>query len=87
MDALEKSKANTIVTWDTGTIKFFDPVRRWGFILPDDGYDDVFLPWTTLQDSGIRESHARIGVRVMYVAEAPDHPGRRPKAIRMRLMR
>jgi cold shock CspA family protein len=87
MNEMPTKISDTVNAWETGSIKFFDPVRRWGFIVPDEGFEDIFFPWTTLQESGIRESQARIGVRVMYVAKAPDHPGQRFKALRIRLIR
>lgn len=62
--------------WLRGSIRWFDPMRRYGFVIPDDGGDDVFLYWRELRKSGIRESDARDGVSVEFQAKAPDKPGR-----------
>ncbi|MBE1236422.1 cold shock domain-containing protein [Phaeovibrio sulfidiphilus] len=36
-----------------GTVKFFSPEKGFGFVLPDNGGKDVFLPLRTLQNSGL----------------------------------
>lgn len=38
----------------TGTVKWFDPVKSYGFILQDDGSPDVFVHITELRKSGIQ---------------------------------
>ena len=72
--------------WETGVCKWFDGVRRFGFITPDDGEAEIFLPWTTLQESNIPERAMRIGVPVRYRCTAPEGPGRRPRATHVALM-
>jgi cold shock CspA family protein len=66
-------------------VKFFDPVRRWGFIVPDDErqFDgsDVFLPWLTVRECGIAEVKLREGKRVRFRWRPPAAVGRRPEAI------
>lgn len=37
----------------TGTIKFYDANRGFGFIQPDDGQKDVFVHATALERAGI----------------------------------
>ncbi len=45
-----------------GTVKWFNRSKGFGFIVPDDGTSDVFLPLAVLERSGF--------------GEAPDGPAR-----------
>lgn len=38
----------------SGTVKFFNTEKGYGFIAPDDGGKDVFVHITALQQSGIQ---------------------------------
>ncbi|MEQ1711641.1 MAG: cold shock domain-containing protein [Hyphomicrobium sp.] len=38
--------------WETGTLKFYDDERKFGFIRSNDGFD-VMLHWRALKRSGI----------------------------------
>lgn len=38
----------------TGTVKFYNSQRGFGFIAPDDGSKDVFVHATALEDAGMR---------------------------------
>lgn len=48
-----------------GAVKFYDPGRGFGFVVPDDGGRDVFVHATTLLRSGLETLHAgqRVSVR------------------------
>lgn len=35
----------------TGTIKFFNEERGWGFVIPDDGGADLYVNWRGCLDS------------------------------------
>ncbi|MBL6459002.1 cold-shock protein [Belnapia sp. T6] len=39
----------------TGTVKWFNATKGYGFIQPDDGSKDVFLHISDIQRSGIQE--------------------------------
>ena len=51
----------------TGAVKFFDPARGFGFILPDDGGPEVFVHATVLFRSGMTDLQP--GQRVLVSAE------------------
>ena len=38
----------------TGTVKWFNAEKGFGFIAPDDGGDDVFAHFSSIQSSGYR---------------------------------
>jgi CspA family cold shock protein len=38
----------------TGTVKFYNAIKGFGFIQPDDGSKDVFVHVTALERAGIR---------------------------------
>ncbi len=48
----------------TGTVKWFNPDRGYGFIGPDDGGVDVFVHLSALEEAGL--SILREGERVEY---------------------
>lgn len=52
-----------------GVVKWYDPARGFGFILPNDGGKDVFVHVTALRRSGIEELQPGQSVR-MQVAQA-----------------
>ena len=47
-----------------GTVKWFNAANGYGFITPDDGSDDCFVPVTAFQASGLKQMVA--GQRVQY---------------------
>ncbi|CAI3922892.1 Cold shock protein [Commensalibacter communis] len=39
----------------TGTVKWFNPTKGFGFIVPEDGGKDVFVHITAVQAAGLRD--------------------------------
>ena len=66
----------------TGTVKFFNQAKGFGFITPDDGSKDVFVHITALQASGIPALDE--GVKLTFETE-PDKRGRGPQAVNLAL--
>jgi CspA family cold shock protein len=52
----------------TGTVKWFNATKGFGFITQDDGGDDVFVHHSAIEGSGYRELTE--GQHVEYVATA-----------------
>ena len=62
----------------TGTVKFFNTTKGFGFIVPDDGSKDVFVHISAVERSGL--SHLSEGQKVTYEVQ-PDARG--PKAVNL----
>lgn len=65
----------------TGTVKFFNTEKGYGFIRPDDGGRDIFVHATAVERSGLGGLNE--GERLAYETE-PDRHGKGPKAINLR---
>ena len=48
----------------TGTVKWFNPTKGYGFIQPDNGGKDVFVHVSAVQNSGLRTLNE--GQRISY---------------------
>ena len=66
----------------TGTVKFFNQAKGYGFITPDQGDKDVFVHVSALQNSGL--THLEDGMRVSFDTE-PDRRGKGPKAVGLKI--
>jgi CspA family cold shock protein len=66
----------------TGTVKFFNQTKGFGFITPDQGGKDVFVHVTAVERSGIGSLDE--GMRVSFDTE-PDKRGKGPKAINLQV--
>ena len=53
----------------TGTVKFFNGERGYGFIKPDDGGRDVFVHITAVERAGLK---SLMEVQPIYVLKAGD---------------
>lgn len=66
----------------TGTVKFFNRSRGFGFIAPDEGEKDIFVHISAIESSGLPPLDE--GMRVSFETE-PDKRGRGPQAINLQL--
>lgn len=66
----------------TGTVKFFNQSKGFGFISPDDGGKDVFVHISAVEASGCPPLDD--GMKVTFDTE-PDKRGKGPKAINLGL--
>ena len=65
----------------TGTVKFFNATKGFGFITPDGGAKDVFVHVSALQRSGMQSLVD--GQKVAFDIEH-DRMGKGPKAVNLR---
>ena len=66
----------------TGTVKFFNASKGYGFITPDDGGKDVFVHVTAVERSGM--GALTDGQRISFETE-PDKRGKGPKAVELQI--
>ncbi|KAB2849801.1 MAG: cold-shock protein [Hyphomicrobiaceae bacterium] len=64
----------------TGTVKFFNATKGFGFITPDQGGKDVFVHISAVEKSGMGQLDE--GMRVSFDTE-PDPRGKGPKAVNL----
>ena len=62
----------------TGTVKWFNADKGFGFITPDDGSKDLFVHHTGIEGNGYRSLDE--GAKVSYEAQAGD---KGPKAVKV----
>jgi len=58
----------------TGTVKFYNSAKGYGFIQPDDGGKDVFVHVTALERAGMRDLVE--GQKVSFDVEADRRTGK-----------
>jgi CspA family cold shock protein len=58
----------------TGTVKFYNISKGFGFIQPDDGSKDVFVHATAIERAGMRE--LREGQKVSFEVETDRRSGK-----------
>ena len=61
---------------ETGTVKFFNTDKGFGFIKPDTGESDIFVHISALKDSGLE---------TLFETE-PDRRGKGPKAVNLTIV-
>ena len=64
----------------TGTVKFYNETKGFGFIKPDAGGADVFVHVSAIERSGI--GTLTEGARISFETE-PDKRGKGPKAVNL----
>ncbi|WP_455385676.1 cold-shock protein [Acidihalobacter prosperus] len=57
----------------TGTVKWFNDAKGYGFIAPSDGGNDVFVHFTSIQSEGFRSLNEGQNV-VFEVIQGPKGP-------------
>ncbi len=62
----------------TGTVKWFNPAKGFGFITPDNGSKDVFVHISAVEGSGL--GHLTDGQKVSFDVEQDT---RGPKAVNL----
>jgi cold shock protein len=67
----------------SGTVKFFNQAKGYGFISPEGGGKDVFVHITAVQKSGIPELSENM--KLSYEVQ-PDQRGRGPQAVELQLI-
>ncbi len=66
----------------TGTVKFFNQTKGFGFITPDQGGKDVFVHISAVERSRIGPLNE--GMRISFDTE-PDKHGKGPKAVNLQV--
>jgi CspA family cold shock protein len=66
----------------SGTIKFFNADKGWGFIRPADGGKDIFVHITAVEQAGLTALNE--GQKLTFEIE-PDKKGKGPKAVNLHL--
>ena len=64
----------------TGTVKFYNGERGYGFIKPHDGGRDIFVHVTAVERAGLRSLME--GQPISFDVE-PDRKGKGPKAVNL----
>ena len=64
----------------TGTVKFFNGEKGYGFIKPDDGGRDIFVHITAVERASLQSLSE--GQKISFEIE-PDKKGKGPKAVNL----
>jgi CspA family cold shock protein len=64
----------------TGTVKWFNPEKGYGFITPDEGSPDVFVHFSAIQGDGYRnlEENQKVEFDVSQGQKGPQASNVRP---------
>jgi CspA family cold shock protein len=58
----------------TGTVKWFNPIKGYGFIKPDDGGSDVFVHISAVERAGLTDLAE--GVKISYELKVDPRKGK-----------
>ena len=67
----------------TGTVKWFNGTKGFGFISNDDGSGDVFVHFSAIQGEGFRSLDE--GQKVVYDTEADPKDSQKLRAVNVRV--
>lgn len=67
----------------TGTVKFFNTTKGFGFIKPDDGGQDIFVHISAVEASGLPGIDE--GMKLSF-EELEDRHGKGPKAVNLAIV-
>ena len=64
----------------TGTVKWFDKLKGYGFITPDGGGDEVFVHYTAIEGDGYRNLYDddRVSYQLIDAGRGPQAQAVRP---------
>lgn len=68
---------------NSGTVKWFNEGKGFGFISNNDGSGDVFVHFSAIQDAGFKSLSE--GQKVTYDTEADSRDSRKMRAINVRV--
>ncbi len=77
-----RSRLQGVSAVASGTVKFFNADKGFGFITPANGGADIFIHISALQASGMQSLQE--GQKVTFDTE-PDRRGKGPKAVNIEL--
>ena len=67
----------------SGTVKFFNAQKGYGFIKPDDGGRDIFVHITAVEKSGL--SNLNEGQRIEFDVEPDSRDPRRKRVVNVKV--
>ncbi len=72
----------------TGTLKFYNNARQFGYVVPDDGSDDVFLHISAVKKCPdlYEDDVLRKGQRLEYEIASNSRQDGKPCAVRLKLI-